>query len=271
MSQEKIINNGTAPLQNSGELINNPNTNLPIQRDKAFSISRDFIISRSKVNNDGENISYESLVERTKIIKDLSYAIDDWIVKNVQEGLTFNQELLGALVQNIGETQKPLIDLLVHETNNISSYQTRPSIKIYEGVEGLLPDIWLLGWRENENSLEATDIHDHVRSEAAFHVYQGCVDEIIFTFDQDQWQKTGSKLNIQKTSRGLRRGSTATIPAPYVHIVTDHRDQKPAVTIHAYYPPLNEMNFYDEQNGVLVPKGNWVETPVAHLNCGSHR
>ncbi len=266
MSQDQIVTNLNSKEPPVGAISPDPLT----QRLALINISHDSIISRAKRNNDGENMSYESLVERAKIIKDLSYAIDEWIIKHVPEGITFNQELLGALVQSIGETQKPLIDLLVSETNSISAYPSRPSIKIYEGVKGFLPDIWLLGWRENETSLEATEIHDHVDSEAAFHVYQGCVDEVIFTFAEEQWKKPGTKLNVQKTTRGLRRGSTATIRAPYVHTVIDHRDKKPAVTIHAYYPPLDAMNFYEEQDGILVPKGSWSETPATHFNCGSH-
>ncbi len=244
-------------------------TESPISRIDIFEHAREAIAKRARTNNNGENLPERLLIDREKIITELSHAIDAWVMKYVPEGSTFTQERLGALVQDIGETQRSLIDLLVAGCKNTETYQTRPNIKIYEGIHGALPDIWLLGWRENETSLEATDIHDHVASEAAFHVYQGCVDEIIYTFDHEKWKKDGEVLNCQKTTRGLRRGSTATIPAPYVHIVSDHRDLQEAVTIHSYYPPLREMNFYDEQNGILVPKGNWKEESHTDLHCGS--
>lgn len=254
------MTNGEAPVV--GE--------APMSRNDAFDIARNAIVRRAGVNNDGENIPADVLMDRAKIITELSYAIDEWIAKNVAEGTGFTQDRLGELVQGIGESYKEFLDKLVLEANNRASYVGRPNIKIYEGVDGVLPDIWLLGWREDSTSLEATDIHDHVDSQAAFHVYQGCVDEIIYTFAEEHWAAEGKNMSFQKTSRGLRNGSTATIPAPYVHIVTDARDTKPSVTVHAYYPPLDHMNFYEEQNGLLVPKGNWQETPEVEHHCGSH-
>ncbi len=246
------------------------NAESPMLRTEAFALSRKAVTTRAGVNNEGENMLPGTLVERSKIIGDLSHAIDEWVMKNMQEGDIFNQERLGQIVHGIGESHKELLDRLVAESNNRTSYVGRPNIKIYDGVEGILPDIWLLGWREDATTLEATDIHDHVDSQAAFHVYQGCVDEIIYTFDQDKWHEGGTDLPCQKTSRGLRRGSTATIPAPYVHIVKDARDFQPSVTVHAYYPPLDQMNFYEEKNGVLVPRGGWDEKAEQTHHCGSH-
>lgn len=247
---------------------NTPSADSGITRTHALALAQEKLLERARKNNDGESLPEELLRERAKIIESLGRAIDAWVIQNIPENTEFSQDSLGKVVQYLGETQQAHLDALIAGSDNIEHYRTRPNIKIYEGVEKLLPDIWLLGWRENEKTVEATDIHDHVSSEAAFHVYRGCVDEIIYTFDTPAWGSGKTELGFKKTVRGLRRGSTATIPAPYIHIVSDHRDEQPAVTIHSYYPPLREMNFYDEKGDMLVRKGSWKETGTI-LNCGS--
>jgi predicted metal-dependent enzyme (double-stranded beta helix superfamily) len=88
-------------------------------------------------------------------------------------------------------------------------------------------DVWVLSWMPGQ----ATGFHDHGRSSVALTALQGVVVE--------------RQLRVAEASieRELRPGIVQTGPAGYIHAV-NHESGEPAVTLHAYSPPLLEVGQY---------------------------
>ena len=88
-------------------------------------------------------------------------------------------------------------------------------------------DIWLLSWLPGQ----ATDLHDHGRSAAAFTVVGGRLSEV-------RLDERG-----RATTYSRRPDSMIWLAPGVVHDVSG-AGVEPAVSIHAYSPPLREMNYY---------------------------
>jgi quercetin dioxygenase-like cupin family protein len=95
---------------------------------------------------------------------------------------------------------------------------------------------WVLCWSEDHD----TGFHDHDVSSAAITVIDGHVRE--------------DRLRLDRTAREVvyGAGQTFTVPPNAIHRVL-HAGRGPAVTIHAYSPPLKRMGAYSEgPNGELL-------------------
>jgi predicted metal-dependent enzyme (double-stranded beta helix superfamily) len=88
-------------------------------------------------------------------------------------------------------------------------------------------DLWLLTWLPGHG----TDLHDHGPSAAAFAVVRGLLSEV----------RVGS---AGKTITYPRNAGSITTLAPGVVHEVSGAGRTPAVSIHAYSPPLREMNYY---------------------------
>ena len=88
-------------------------------------------------------------------------------------------------------------------------------------------DVWVLSWMPGQ----ATGYHDHGTSDVALTALQGSVIER---------QIRVGEPSIERT---LRPGHLQQGPAGYIHSVT-HDSGEPAVTLHAYSPPLLEVGQY---------------------------
>ena len=86
---------------------------------------------------------------------------------------------------------------------------------------------WVICWSEDQD----TGFHDHDDSAAAITVISGRVREDRLT------------LGGAPRSRELGAGSTFTVPPVAIHRVL-HAGDSPAVTIHAYSPPLRRTGAY---------------------------
>jgi quercetin dioxygenase-like cupin family protein len=86
---------------------------------------------------------------------------------------------------------------------------------------------WVICWSEDQD----TGFHDHDESAAVVAVIAGQVRE----------ERLGVGSSPQ--ARVLSAGSTITIPATAIHRVL-HAGTGPAVTIHAYSPPLSRTGAY---------------------------
>jgi mannose-6-phosphate isomerase-like protein (cupin superfamily) len=86
---------------------------------------------------------------------------------------------------------------------------------------------WLICWSEDQD----TGFHDHDESSAAIAVISGEVRE------------DRLRLGHEPRSRTLGPGSIFTVPAVAIHRVL-HAGDAPAVTIHAYSPPLVRTGAY---------------------------
>ena len=95
-------------------------------------------------------------------------------------------------------------------------------------------DVWLLTWLPGHT----TELHDHGPSAAAFTVVSGKLHE-----RRAHWP-------AKPTARVLEPGSVAWISPGTAHDVTG-TGSVPAISIHAYSPPLTEMNFFDSKGRVV--------------------
>ncbi len=96
-------------------------------------------------------------------------------------------------------------------------------------------DVWLLTWLHDQS----TDLHDHGSSAAAFTVVQGELREVRAAAD--------SRLSIHRR----QPGETTWVAPGVVHDV--RHSTGPAISIHAYSPPLVTMTYYQAHRGRLKP------------------
>ena len=89
-------------------------------------------------------------------------------------------------------------------------------------------DVWLITWATEQFA----ELHDHGDSLGALTVVRGALAE-------DRW--AGSRAGLR--NRRLTAGRTAAFGRGYVHEVSNPA-LEPAVSVHAYSPPLTEMNYY---------------------------
>lgn len=97
-------------------------------------------------------------------------------------------------------------------------------------------DVWLLTWMRDQT----TELHDHGDSTAAFTVVQGALDEV-------RVDPAGELFATE-----LRPGRTQWVAPGVVHDVRNVA-VLPAVSIHAYSPPLTQMTYYRQDDAGLVP------------------
>lgn len=109
-------------------------------------------------------------------------------------------------------------------------------------------DVWLLSWLPGQ----ATGLHDHGASAAALAVVRGELAEV--RIDACGWW-----------SRYRREtGSITSVPPGLVHDVQG-AGTGPAVSIHAYSPPLRRMTFYDRNSAGRVYAVRSVATEQPEL------
>jgi len=89
-------------------------------------------------------------------------------------------------------------------------------------------DVWLIGWATEQ----VTELHDHAGSLGALTVVSG-------TLVEQRW----SSLTRGLRSRRLAPARSAGFPPGHVHDV-GNRAEAPAVSVHAYSPPLTAMSYY---------------------------
>jgi mannose-6-phosphate isomerase-like protein (cupin superfamily) len=100
--------------------------------------------------------------------------------------------------------------------------------RVYQQIwDDELVNAWLICWSEDQD----TGFHDHDRSEAAIAVIEGQICE------------ERLRLGRGPESRVFGRGRTLVVPAVSIHRVL-HAGTTPAVTIHAYSPPLTQTGAY---------------------------
>ena len=100
-------------------------------------------------------------------------------------------------------------------------------------------DIWVLSWMPGQR----TGFHDHDRSGVGLCCAQGALDEGMLVLD-------GRATPVRLEPGVSRNGSGG-----YIHSVA-HVEGEPAVSIHAYSPPLMVVGQYSQD-----PSGRLVRTP----------
>ena len=94
-------------------------------------------------------------------------------------------------------------------------------------------DIWVISWMPGQS----TGFHDHGGSAGAFVLATGVLEE----------HRPGEKPHV------VQPGRPRAFPAGYAHDVRN-TSAAPAVSIHAYSPPLAEMNEYELEGSRLVSR-----------------
>jgi quercetin dioxygenase-like cupin family protein len=103
-----------------------------------------------------------------------------------------------------------------------------PRARTYELIWGdEHVNAWLICWSEDQD----TGFHDHDESAAAIRVIDGEVRE------------DRLRLTAEPEARVIGPGRTFSLPASAIHRVL-HSGEAPAVTIHAYSPPLTRVGAY---------------------------
>jgi rhodanese-related sulfurtransferase len=95
-------------------------------------------------------------------------------------------------------------------------------------------DVWVIAWLPGQD----TGYHDHGASAGAFTVVTGALEE----------HRVGGR------PAALSAGGVRSFGADYTHNVRN-ASGAPAVSIHAYSPPLTEMNEYELSGNALMPVG----------------
>ncbi|MDN5917199.1 MAG: cysteine dioxygenase family protein [Pseudonocardia sp.] len=96
--------------------------------------------------------------------------------------------------------------------------------------DGLL-DVWLISWATEQ----VAELHDHAGSLGAMTVVSGALAE-------RRWTGSGGLR-----TRTLRAERGAGFPLGHVHDVANP-SVEPAVSVHAYSPPLSAMSYYDVED-----------------------
>jgi predicted metal-dependent enzyme (double-stranded beta helix superfamily) len=111
-------------------------------------------------------------------------------------------------------------------------------------------DVWLISWTTDQ----AAELHDHGGSLGALTVVRGALTEWRWSCGtEDGAPDTPEELHTR--GPGLRRrvldpGHSVAFGLGHVHDVSN-RAAEPAVSVHAYSPPLSAMSYYGVSGGVL--------------------
>jgi hypothetical protein len=119
-------------------------------------------------------------------------------------------------------------------------------------------DIWLITWLQQQS----TTLHDHGGSSGAFTAVSGRIREYL---------ASGREYDVAA-------GATRSFGARHVHDVYNPYSE-PAVSVHAYSPPLREMSYYALAAGggiervyteqTMVPEPQATIMPTDHLHSRS--
>jgi rhodanese-related sulfurtransferase/mannose-6-phosphate isomerase-like protein (cupin superfamily) len=116
----------------------------------------------------------------------------------------------------------------------ISQVRLRAEGRWYERLHhGLDYDIWVISWLPGQS----TGFHDHGESSGAFIVSSGILEE----------HRPGERIHV------MHPGKPHAFGPDYAHDVRNV-SLAPAISIHAYSPPLVEMNEYELDGSQLVPR-----------------
>jgi predicted metal-dependent enzyme (double-stranded beta helix superfamily) len=112
-------------------------------------------------------------------------------------------------------------------------------------------DVWLISWATEQG----TELHDHGGSSGAFIVVEGALNEYVWNGRVDGPGLLANRLR--------HAGEVVSFGPDYVHDVRNHLES-PAVTVHAYSPPIHLMRYYDTAaSGLRHTGSSWTDDPEA--------
>lgn len=134
-----------------------------------------------------------------------------------------------------------IVSLFASSDRWIDRVRLRSEQRWYERLYlGPNHDIWVISWLPGQS----TGFHDHGGSAGAFVVTSGTLEE----------HRPGEQPSV------IPAGQTRTFGRNYAHDVRNV-SLAPAISIHAYSPPLSEMTEYELDGSRLVPREPASEIP----------
>jgi rhodanese-related sulfurtransferase len=148
--------------------------------------------------------------------------------------LATEEQLASVTVSRTPEELANIVSLFASSDGWISKVRLRADGRWYERLyQGLDYDIWVISWLPGQS----TGYHDHGASSGAFVVATGILEE----------DRPGERPHA------IHPGKPRAFGPDYTHDVRN-ASLAPAISIHAYSPPLSEMNEYEFDGSRLVPR-----------------
>jgi rhodanese-related sulfurtransferase/mannose-6-phosphate isomerase-like protein (cupin superfamily) len=141
---------------------------------------------------------------------------------------------LSGAVSRTPEELANIVSLFASSDGWVDRVRLRSEQRWYERLyHGPDHDIWVISWLPGQS----TGFHDHGASSGAFVVATGILEEHC----------------VGERARVIHPGKPRAFGPDYAHDVRNV-SLAPAISIHAYSPPLNEMNEYELDGSRLVPR-----------------
>jgi rhodanese-related sulfurtransferase len=154
----------------------------------------------------------------------------------VQEGTSVSPAA-NNLSEAVSRTPQELADIVSSFASSdgwMEKVRLRTDERWYERLyHGPQHDIWAISWLPGQS----TGFHDHGASSGALVVAAGLLEE----------------YRLGERTRVIHPGKPHTFGPNYTHDVRNV-SLAPAISIHAYSPPLSDMNEYELDGGRLVPR-----------------
>jgi rhodanese-related sulfurtransferase len=188
-------------------------------------------------------------------------ALDDVVSGLVPNGTLLSPAALGRLTVAIAGRRDLWAGLAAQAGIDGTEGREGEARRHLELRKGLFFDIWLLAWQPSQE----TDWHDHGGSAGSFSVSSGALLE--------EFRGPGSR---RLSRRELTAGAHSVFGPAHVHNVR-HHGEGPALSIHAYSPPLVAMTYYElgplglaarETVGVDSPEGARTRRPGSARSTG---
>jgi rhodanese-related sulfurtransferase len=159
----------------------------------------------------------------------MQFATDQLLVPESSSTLTPS-----SAVSRTSEELANIVSLVASSDGWIDRVRLRADRRWYERLyHGADYDIWVISWLPGQS----TGFHDHGTSSGAFVVAAGILEE----------------HRVGERTRMIHPGKPRAFGPDYAHDVRN-ASLAPAISIHAYSPPLDEMNEYEFDGSRLVPR-----------------
>jgi rhodanese-related sulfurtransferase len=160
-------------------------------------------------------------------------ATDERLVQDADGALTEAKSLSGA-VSRTPEDLATIVSVFALSNGWMDKVRLRAEQRWYERLYlGPDYDVWVISWLPGQS----TGFHDHGASSGAFVVATGILEE----------HRPGERTRV------IHPGNPRAFGSDYAHDVRNV-SLAPAISIHAYSPPLSDMNEYELDGSRLVPR-----------------
>jgi rhodanese-related sulfurtransferase/mannose-6-phosphate isomerase-like protein (cupin superfamily) len=172
----------------------------------------------------------------------MQLATDEQLVRDANSSL-----IASGTASKTPEELANIVSLFASSGGWLDQVRLRTDHRWYERLyHGPDYDIWVISWMPGQS----TGFHDHGDSSGAFVVATGILEE----------HRPGEQTLV------IHPGERRAFGPDYAHDVRNV-SLGPAVSIHAYSPPLSEMNEYEMEGSRLVPR-ELMSEGAATLNQG---